>query len=174
MYAPSISGKLSPSFAIRPGEDTDRNYILDTWRKSESASIAHIEGSLYSAMQTGAMAAILSRSSTTVRIAHPIGSDDTIAAWAVVRAPVPVLHKGSGRLPAIGPTPIVYYIYVREDGRRLGIGRMLLADYANRPRVLYTSRVPHVRDARGSWQPSPIQVPRSWQYCPRAAFVEAP
>lgn len=160
-----------PAFAVRPGTDADRNYILDSWRESERAAVAHTEGPYFTAMQNGTMRAILERPSTRVRVAYPYGSEETIAGWAVLRPPVMVLHKGSARLPDIGPVPVVYFCYVREDGRRLGLARTLLADVLARPRALVTSRPAHVRDAKG-WHPSPVPVPKAWYFCPRAAHVE--
>lgn len=164
MYAAS----LSPAFAVRLAVEADRKYILGTWRESEKDTQARTERHLYQPMQSGAMEAILTRASTSIRVAHPIGSEDTIAAWAVVRAPVPVLHKGPGLTPHIGPTPIVYYAYVRIDGRRLGVASMLLLDFRNRSRVLFTSLPSRPKGG------DHVTIPPHWQYCPRAAFIEAP
>lgn len=127
---------LSPAFAVRPEQPGDRNYIRDTWRKCERHAAIRAGRMFDQAAQSATMEVVLGRASTRVRIAYPYGSAETIAAWAVVRPPVRVIHKGTAPLPPIGPMPIVYYVYTRDDGRRIGLADLLLADIGRSRRCL--------------------------------------
>ena len=162
-----------PSFALRLETPEDRHYILSTWRRSEKEASGHLEGARFAGLQDGAMHAILARPSTVVSIVYPAGTPEVIAAWLVARPPVPVIHKGPGRWTGqTGPAPIVYFVFVREEGRSLGLARMLLAEMSDRKDTLYTTKPARKRGANGGWEPSGLPIPRSWTYCPRAAFVE--
>lgn len=142
--------------------DGDRNYILGTWRRSEEEAIGHLEGERFKPTQDATMAAILDRPTTVVTVAHPANEPDAIAGWCAVRGrtyPGPVV------------APVVYYVFTREEARRLGLARFMLGELASRRGVLYTSQPARVRTDRG-WESSPVPVPRGWRYMPRAAYVE--
>ena len=162
-----------PAFRLRVAVEDDRNYILSTWRRSERESKGAAEGAYFATLQGGEMRAVLDRESTSVTIAHPESSPETILGWCALRAPVTVVHKGPIVRREIGPAPIVYFVHVRPELRRVGVAALLLAELADRKDVLYTSRPARTRDG-ARWVPSAVPIPSAWRYCPRAAFVEVP
>jgi ribosomal protein S18 acetylase RimI-like enzyme len=150
---------VAAAFAVRGEEADDRRFVLATWKRAEAESLAHQEGRYFVPFQEEAMRLILSRPSTRVLIASPEG-DDTIAGWAVLGSQV--------------TAPVIYYIYVRPESRRLGLARLLLGSICERQDVIYTSRPARERDHEGVWRSSPVPIPRAWRYLPRAAFLEIP
>ena len=153
--------------------------MLTRWRASEKASIAHVEGARFHLLQDATMASILARESTDVRIAHPTADAETIAGWACLRPPAHAIHRGPGRYAGpFGPAPIVYFVYMRPEARRLGLAHRLLEDVIARSDTLYTSRPARIRDPRlgreGEIWRMTCTIPRGWTYCPRVAFHEVP
>ncbi len=159
------------SFALRVATPDDRNYIECSWRKAEKSANGHLERERFAQCQDAAMHAILDRESTTVTIAHPVADPEVIAGYIVSRAPAKVIRKGPSSVKEIGPAPIVYFLFVRDECRRLGIARALLGELPERRDVIFTTRPSHVRDGE-QWKRSPLPIPRAWRYVPRAQFVE--
>ena len=177
-----------PPFAIRPERPEDRHYVLSTWRRCEQ-SAQHVRRSRgtqrplsldeqkalqrFQDAHVSMTESILMRPTTRIVIAHPGDSEDTIAGWLCCRPAMRIIHKGPGQYtgPIVVPAPIVYYVFVRDEVRRFGLGRMLLGDLLTRNDVLHTSKPGDERTAHG-WRPSRLPIPRSWTYEPRAAFVE--
>ena len=160
-----------PSFALRVATPEDRNYIECSWRKAEKSANGHLERERFAQCQDMAMRAILDRESTTVTIAHPVADPEVIAGYLVARAPVRVIRKGPSSLREIGPAPIVYFLFVRDECRRLGIARSLLGELPERRDVIFTTR-PAQHKEGDVWKRSALPIPRAWQYVPRAQFVE--
>jgi GNAT superfamily N-acetyltransferase len=160
-----------PSFAIRIATPEDRTYIECSWRKAERAANGHLERERFAQCQDAAMRAILDRESTVVTIAHPVADPEVIAGYLAARPPVKVIRKGPSNLKEIGPAPIVYFLFVRDECRRLGIARALLGELPERRDVVFTTRPAQVKDGE-QWKRSPLPIPRAWQYVARAQFVE--
>jgi GNAT superfamily N-acetyltransferase len=157
MYAAAI---LEPTpFVVRAEKPDDRRFVLSTWKRAEAECSAHTEGRHFGPLQEQMMAAVLGRASTRVIIASPEGDDDAIAGWACI---------------SDDAHPIVYYVYVRPEARRIGIAKMLLGGLTlERNDVLYTARPARVRTESG-WGPSPVPIPKDWRYMPRLNFLELP
>jgi GNAT superfamily N-acetyltransferase len=141
------------AFRLRPGTPDDHHYVFSTWRRSEAEASAHLEGRHFGPWQDRMMDAILARPLVTLTVASPL-EDDGIAGWSVI-AP-----------------PVLFFVYVAPDARRLGLARMLLSGLLDCPSVIYVSRPARVKDAAGRWQNSMLPIPRAWKYMPRAAFYE--
>jgi GNAT superfamily N-acetyltransferase len=171
-----------PPFLQRQGGEADLNYLRKHWRGSAAANAlsfaptveGHHEGDRFPAFHNAMMAAILSWPSTRVTVAHPPEDDGTILGWLVSRPAVPIICRGPKPRAEIGRAPVVYFCFVREELRRVGVARMLLADLLERRDVIYTSKPPRVRLRSGEWGPAAVRIPSAWKYHPRAAFVEAP
>lgn len=159
-----------PVFRVRPSTPDDRKFVLSRWLWSEEVAHAHREGNLFRNWQNTMMDAILARPGTTIRVASP-ADDDAIAGFAVV---------GHERAPTA--PPVVFYAYVDEAARRMGIASLLLGDLLARRDVIYTAIPARVckecgdsvcrgRPKHRQWVPSPVQMPRQWHYLPRAAFL---
>jgi GNAT superfamily N-acetyltransferase len=168
-----------PSFAVRLAMPTDMNFIRTCWRGSQREQWGRIEGVRYAQNQDAAMNAILGRPSTCVFVAHAAEDPDTIAGFLIARPGAPVLHKGPGRFPTreIGPAPVVHFIFVRKEARRIGIARMLLGDLTERRDVVYTTRPAQERrfneqTGANEWLKSDLRIPNGWSYSPRSQFVE--
>ena len=160
-----------PSFSLRIATPEDANYIRSAWRAAEKAANGHLERERFAQCHDAAMAAILGRESTVVTIAHPVADPEAIAGFLVYRPPVRVIRKCPSNVREIGPAPVVYYIYVRDECRRLGIGRSLLGELLERRDTVFTTRPAQVKHG-DAWLRSPLPIPRAWQYVHRAQFVE--
>jgi hypothetical protein len=177
----ATSQQRSP-FVLRAGTDADLNFVRKHWRLAYSSNAqthaptveGHHEGDRFPVLHNAMMAGILSWPSTRVTVAHPPEDEGTILGWLVSRPPVPVVCKGPRPRAEIGRAPVVYFCFVREELRRVGIARLLLGDMPNRRDVIYTAKPPRVRARSGEWVQAALRVPVHWKYHPRAAFVDAP
>jgi hypothetical protein len=162
-----------PTFAIRIGTPADGNYIRTRWRQCAKSAVGHFEGQYFAQLQDAEMTCILTRESTVVTMAYVATAPETSVGFLVARPPVPVVHKGPGRYPVreIGPAPVVYFLFVEESVRRLGIAGLLVGELRDRSDVLYTGRPAQVKQG-SAWARSPYPVPREWTYCPRVAATE--
>ena len=153
-----------PPFYVRPETPDDRSYIHASWHRSVcepwdrpgGGGTRHVEGAYLYRWQREMITAILARPTTVVEIASPTG-DDTIAGW--------ICHSGSTEPMTI------YYLFVRPNARRTGLGRMLVGSAADRP-VFYAAK-PGAERVDGSWKtPSWVTrvIPRSWRHVPRANY----
>ena len=147
----------APAFAVRDEIAGDRNFVLTTWRRAESASRSSIERRRFLPWQDRMMAGVLERPNVRVLVASPV-DDDTIAGYAVVNlAP----HENG-----------IHLVYVAPDMRRIGIARLLLSRFDPRETVYYCARPARVIGANGwenqTWFAS--KIPPAWRYLERMAY----
>lgn len=152
----AAASPAAPVFVLRAEVPEDRRFVLATWLRAEADSSAHSEGRHFSQWQHAMMGGILARPSTRIVVASPEG-DDAIAGWAAL--------GGNER------APVVYYVYVDKEARRLGVARLLLGALIDRQDVIYGARPPREKRADG-WHPSSVPIPRGWKYMPRCNFLE--
>ena len=177
----AVSQQRAP-FLLRAGTDADLNFCRKHWRLAYSANAqtlaptveGHHEGDRFPAFHNAMMAGILSWPSTRVTVACPPEDEGTILGWLVSRPAERVICRGPRPRPEIGRAPVVYFCFVREELRRVGIARMLLADLLDRRDVIYTAKPPRVRARSGEWVQAAIRIPAYWKYHPRAAWCESP
>ena len=108
-----------PFFRVRQGGPEDHGFIVDSWRGSFRRSTTGTDhGPNYVVEQKSLVHRILGRSTTEVRVACSFEDKDAIHAYAVI--------EPSATLPRI------YYVYVRNSSRKLGMAKQLLLDLTRR------------------------------------------
>lgn len=126
---------LPALYDIRPGRETDHPFVISSWLASDRHSPAGRDmGERYASEHRETVKRILMRAE--LRVACVVDTPDAILGWAVT-----------------GPDT-VYYVYVRRDVRRLGIGRALVGDLA-KGQLEYT----HRPVTRGE-----MKLPEGWTY----------
>lgn len=95
------------TFKLRPAEETDLAYILDTWLEGMAGEYRDVRKSDYEHEARRSILDILQRLTTVVVIASPVDAPSVI--WAYLVAEPDALH----------------WLYVRRTHRRLGIARRL-------------------------------------------------
>jgi hypothetical protein len=156
----------APAFYVRPETPADRNFVLSSWHRSvcspwnrgpdEGGGTRHVEGPFFHRWQREMISAILARPSTVVEVASPAG-DDTIAGWLCRSSTAP---------------RAIYYVFVRENSRRVGIASTLLSPSLVAP-AYYGALPARERDAGGAWSPPSWigrLVPRTWRYSLRVNY----
>jgi len=120
-------GLMTAFFTTRPGRPSDRPFILESWQSSHSLTTLGREmGPRYISEMKGMINDILDRPSTKIRTAVLPEDDDAILGYAVV-----------GHLETL--TPRVYFVYVKQEARKLGIAKDLLGDLRDR-QTIYTHK----------------------------------
>lgn len=126
--------------ALRPMAPADRNFVRKSWLRSYAASAqARIAGRAYWTGHHDLIERLLERAS--VRVACSSTHAGTIVGFACVGWP-----------------STLHYVYVREEFRRYGVARRLLADLP--AGVTYSHRSDMV---------SALPVPDGWFFSPYAA-----
>ena len=149
-------------YAIRLGGVGDVAFVMDAWMQSERDASGHLEGRHFIRWQKRMQRDILARDTTRVVVAAPEGDPETILGWLVYSETQP---------------QVIYYAYVRDQARRMGIASALLAAAGLSPaeEVFYSARPARVRSqVEGIWTSAPVvaRLPAAWRYQPRAAYLE--
>lgn len=128
---------------VRPSEHGDENYIRSSWlRSNESSPVARTFGrKAYYSGHHQLVCRLLARH--PVRVACSVDAPDTIVGWACVE-----------------PPSVVHYVFVREEFRRYGVARRLLADLPER--VTYTHRTDVCKA---------LPIPAAWFFNMYRAFI---
>lgn len=105
--------------SVRQARPSDMGFIYTTWIETfqESAFARFIKSTIYKDRQRKLIDAILARPTTHVLVATPPGEDDVILSWLVVEAP-----------------DVAHYAFTKQQFRRLGIARHLMATLPRRIR----------------------------------------
>lgn len=121
----------------REEEPGDRDFILASWLRSYrlSETVKGVDKSLYYSGQNKLASRILAGSE--VKILAASEDPKTIVAWMCYRFPV------------------IHYIYVKQDFRRMGLASRLLGD--PQKWAAYTHK---------SLLSSKIQLPKTWKFDP--------
>lgn len=122
---------------IRPGDSGDTNYVRSSWLRShaDSALARCLGRSAYMTGHHDVIDALLERA--TLRVACSVTHRATIVGWACVE-----------------PADVVHYVFVREEFRRYGVARRLLADVTGE-RVTYSHRTDVCKQ---------LPIPEGWHY----------
>lgn len=116
-----------PFFLIRAGRASDKPFFLESWQASHSlTTIGKEMGPRYISEQKELINDILSRPTTQTRVAIVPDDDDAILGYAVL-----------GHLDTL--LPRVYFVYVKQHARKLGIATALLHGLKER-QVIYTHK----------------------------------
>lgn len=108
-----------PFFRVRQGIADDYGFILETWQFHFRRTVAGRDhGHNYLVEQKRLIRRVLGRPSTELRIACSWEDANAIHGYAV-------LEKSASR-------PRIYFVYVRDDSRRLGMATQLLLDMTRR------------------------------------------
>jgi GNAT superfamily N-acetyltransferase len=114
-------------FVRRAGRPSDHAFILESWQAAHSLSVIGREmGPRYISEIKELIRDILARPSTETRVAVAPDDDDAIFGYAVV-----------GHIDTL--LPRVYFTYVKQESRNLGVASSLLADLKGR-QVVYTHK----------------------------------
>lgn len=98
-------------------------------------------GSAYMPGQRRLIRWLLASGKTGLLVACLPDATDTVVGWSVTG------------------DRVVHYVFVKQDFRRLGIGRALVAPYVSRVGVVYSHKTHH-----------PIPIPDGWRYDPYAVM----
>lgn len=106
---------MNSEIVIRHALPEDAAYILATWLrfyKGNSPFTKRIRHKVYYRWHPRIIEAVLSRPATKAFIAHPTGESEVIFGYLVTEWR--------------GERPLVHFVFVKEELRRMGIGRALL------------------------------------------------
>lgn len=124
---------------IRDGGERDQAFVFSSWLQSyrSSAFARPIATHTYFDRHHAVLERILARPTTRVVVATPEDAPAVILGWAVTEG----LLRGSARDGATAPTPTLHYVYVKEQFRKLGIARQLVARIGRRFAVTHRTAV---------------------------------
>jgi GNAT superfamily N-acetyltransferase len=152
---------VSEPFLLRLGVNDDVPYVMDSWlqqeRRAERRGLVAIEGHRFLPWQKTMQRQILGRSTVHLVVACLPDDPTVILGWAVT-----------------GPR-CVYYVYVRESSRRLGLAKAMLAPTLKETGILYGARpAPEYDEASRSWRAHPVvsHIPKTWAYSYRVNFFD--
>ena len=131
-----------PLFICRQAKASDLHYVMETWVKSNQATRHDPH---YQREQRLTIEGILNRPGSCARVAHTVDDEDAILGWAIYQD---------------APRPVIYYCYVRDGSRRIGIARALLASLSARQDEIEFTHKPTFR----------LELPPNFAYVPERNF----
>lgn len=141
--------EVAPEVVLRPGRETDVDYVYATWlrsylqlgatlgwaRQGPEAKARYYRG------QQALIASLLKRS--TLTIAGLKGDDATVCGWAV-------WSRSYASEPSVEHERALHYLYVRRTLQRCGVGRKLL-QHVNPTVYTHLNRAPGDRQRGTDW-----------------------
>ncbi len=109
MNSESGSKLAPPKLKLRPAEESELNFLRNSWFKSYRASVPDIRQDVYDEEQNKLIERLLKKHPPIVATLEAV--PDEIVAWACRE-----FHR-----------PVTHYIYVKQAYRRIGVGSVLAA-----------------------------------------------
>jgi ribosomal protein S18 acetylase RimI-like enzyme len=136
----AVATVATPAFVLRAGKPEDRAYVARSWTQADMwrPESRLLGRAVHARGHSRLVDHILSKPDTRVLVAADPGDTDAILGWSCT-----------------GPG-VVYYVSVRRELRRVGIGRALLSLLPPGAPVVYTHR-PTIHGLR---------PPKDWTYDP--------